>query len=53
MDNFIAEIASDNTQSITFHKKQGFQECGILNNVGFKKNKDLSIIYMQKYIKQR
>ncbi|MCD7935464.1 MAG: N-acetyltransferase family protein [Tannerellaceae bacterium] len=52
IDNFIAEIASDNIQSITFHKKQGFQECGTLNKVGFKKNKDLSILYMQKDIKQ-
>ncbi|MCD7971747.1 MAG: N-acetyltransferase family protein [Candidatus Azobacteroides sp.] len=51
IDNFIAVIASDNTRSINFHKKQGFQLCGTLKNIGYKKNKDFSIIYMQKYIK--
>jgi phosphinothricin acetyltransferase len=51
IDNFIAEISSENIPSINFHKKQGFQLCGTLNNVGFKNNNDLSIIYMQKYIK--
>lgn len=50
IDNFIAAIASDNIQSINFHKKQGFQLCGILNNVGFKNNNDFSIVYMQKHI---
>lgn len=37
IDNFIAEIASDNTQSIHFHRKQGFKECGTFNNVGLKR----------------
>ena len=50
IDNFIASIASDNNQSILFHKKHGFQLCGTFNNVGFKNNNDFSIIYMQKYI---
>lgn len=35
--HFIAEIVSDNIQSINFHKKQGFQQCGLLSNVGFKR----------------
>jgi phosphinothricin acetyltransferase len=50
IDNFIAEIASDNIQSINFHKKHGFKQCGILNDVGVKGNSDFSIIYMQKRI---
>ena len=50
IDNFIAEISSDNIQSINFHKKQGFQQCGLLSNVGFKNKDDFSIIYMQKHI---
>lgn len=51
IDNLIAEIASDNVQSINFHKMHGFQQCGLLSNVGFRNKKDFSIIYMQKYIK--
>ena len=51
IDNFIAVIASDNIQSINFHKKQGFQLCGTLNNVGVKKGRDLSIIYMRKSVR--
>jgi len=51
IDNFIAVIASDNIQSINFHKKQGFRLCGTLNNVGVKKGRDFSIIYMQKGVK--
>lgn len=51
VDNFIAEINSDNIQSLNFHEKQGFRQCGFLGNVGFKNNNDFSIIYMQKSIK--
>jgi len=51
IDNLIAVIASDNVQSIGFHRKQGFQLCGTFNHVGIKNNSDLSIIYMQKYLK--
>ena len=53
IDNFIASIASDNHQSINFHEKHGFQLCGTLNNVGFKNNKDFSIVYMQKNMNQQ
>ncbi|MCD8262603.1 MAG: N-acetyltransferase family protein [Bacteroides sp.] len=48
IDNFIAEIASDNIQGIHFHQKQGFEVYGTLQKVGFKRNQDVSIVYMQK-----
>ena len=49
--NLIAVIGgSDNISSIKIHKKNGFSKVGILKKVGFKKNKWIDSIYMQKKI---
>ena len=47
--NLIAVIGgSDNVGSIKIHKKNGFKLIGILKKVGFKKNKWVDSVYMQK-----
>ncbi len=47
--NLIAVIGgSDNIGSIKIHKKNGFKYIGTLKRIGFKKNKWIDSIYMQK-----
>ncbi len=49
--NLIAVIGgSDNIASINIHKKNGFELIGTLKKVGFKKNKWIDSVYMQKKI---
>ena len=47
--NLIAVIGgSDNLGSISIHKKNGFKYIGTLSKVGYKKNKWVDSVYMQK-----
>jgi L-amino acid N-acyltransferase YncA len=46
----LASISSENTQSISFHKKNGFRECGRFENVLKKKGKLMDVVWMQKDI---
>ena len=47
--NIIAVIGdSKNYNSIKIHEKNGFKKIGVLKKVGFKKNKWLDSVYMQK-----
>ncbi len=49
--NLIAVIgSSDNIASIQIHKKNGFKLIGTLKRIGFKKNKWIDSVYMQKKI---
>lgn len=48
--NILASITSENMQSISFHKKFGFTECGKFEGIGKKWNKSFDIIWMQKKI---
>lgn len=48
--NIIAEISSENEQSIKFHEKHGFKHCGELLDVGSKNDCVFSVVYMQKKI---
>ena len=49
--NLIAVIGgSDNISSVKIHKKSGFKYIGTLTRVGFKKNKWIDSIYMQKIL---
>ena len=49
--NLIAVIGgSDNISSIKIHIKNGFEKVGILKKVGYKKNKWVDSVYMQKKI---
>ena len=52
--NIIAVIGSfDSEASIRIHKKNGFQTIGILKKVGFKKDKWIDAIYMQKVLDEK
>lgn len=48
--NIIAEISSKNEMSLKFHKKNGFEECGILKEIGNKFGENFDVIYMKKTI---
>jgi phosphinothricin acetyltransferase len=44
----LASISSKNEQSLAFHKKSGFSECGNFRGVGEKKGIAFDVIWMQK-----
>ncbi len=46
--HIIAEISSENQQSLKFHLKHGFDICGTLKNIGHKFGRNFDVIYMQK-----
>jgi len=46
--HIIAEISSENQQSLRFHGKHGFDICGTLKNIGNKFDRNFDVIYMQK-----
>ncbi len=50
VDTLLASISHANEQSIAFHRKMGFFECGRLKRVCRKKNKDIDIIWMEKML---
>lgn len=49
----LANISSKNTESLTFHKKHEFFECGRMYEVGFKFNELFDIVWMQKDLEPR
>ena len=50
----IAVIGSENSiPSIKIHKRNGFKLIGTLKKIGFKKNKWLNAIYMQKILNEK
>ena len=46
--NILANISSRNPQSIHFHKKNGFVQCGSFKNVGKKNCQFFDVVWMQK-----
>jgi len=46
----LASISSLNQNSIKFHLKNGFYECGKFVNVGRKNNTDFDVVWMQRFI---
>jgi phosphinothricin acetyltransferase len=48
--NILAHISSLNPNSIKFHRKNGFVECGRFRNVGRKKGREFDTVWMQKLI---
>ncbi|MEW6670934.1 MAG: N-acetyltransferase family protein [Thermodesulfobacteriota bacterium] len=46
----LASISSLNPNSIEFHKKNGFVECGCFRNVGRKNGRVFDIVWMQKML---
>ncbi len=50
IDTFLASISSLNDQSIEFHKKHGFVECGRFKEIGIKRGKTIDMVWMQKML---
>jgi L-amino acid N-acyltransferase YncA len=48
--NLLVNISSLNPVSISFHRKNGFRECGRLRGVCRKNGRDIDVIWMQKMI---
>ncbi|MDD3846064.1 MAG: GNAT family N-acetyltransferase [Syntrophorhabdaceae bacterium] len=48
--SILANVSSLNEQSIQFHAKNGFSECGRLREVGQKKGRVFDVVYFQKLI---
>lgn len=46
--NYLAHISSHNKQSLSFHKKHGFEEVGRFKNVSIKFEKSIDIVWVQK-----
>jgi L-amino acid N-acyltransferase YncA len=46
----LSSISSRNPESLKFHQKNGFIECGRFSEVGKKKGKFFDIIWMQKFL---
>ena len=46
----LASISSLNEESIHFHKKHGFFECGRFESIGEKHGKLFDVVWMQKFI---
>lgn len=47
----IGAIDAANAESIAFHKKFGFRECGVIHQAGFKFGKWLDLLFMQLTLK--
>jgi L-amino acid N-acyltransferase YncA len=50
IDTILAKISSLNPESLAFHKKNGFTECGRFIRVARKYEKDIDLVWMQKFI---
>jgi phosphinothricin acetyltransferase len=50
MISLVASISSRNEQSIAFHLKHGFVECGRFKRAGIKFDQEFDIVWMQKML---
>jgi len=50
IESVLASISSKNEQSLKFHKKHGFKQCGRFLKIGKKFNEDFDVIWMQKFL---
>lgn len=48
IDNLVAPIVSHNTASLSFHERQGFKHCGLVEPAGRKFEQDFGVVFMQK-----
>jgi len=49
--HLLADISSENRESIEFHERNGFTRCGYFNNIGKKFGKPFSVVWMEKELK--
>jgi phosphinothricin acetyltransferase len=50
IDAFLACVSSKNLESLNFHRKNGFQECGRFLKVGRKFDEDFDAVWLQKHL---
>jgi phosphinothricin acetyltransferase len=50
VDAILASISSLNEQSISFHRRVGFEQCGRFRQIGKKSGQDFDVIWMQKLL---
>lgn len=50
IDSLVASISSKNEESIAFHRKNGFRECGRFDRAGRKNGQDFDIVWMHRQI---
>ena len=50
IDTILACISAENPESLKFHEKQGFRECGRFLRVGRKFGRDFDLVWMQKHL---
>jgi len=50
VDNLLAHVSSLNEDSLQFHRKCGFRECGKFREIGRKFGKSFDVVWMQKRI---
>jgi L-amino acid N-acyltransferase YncA len=50
VDTILANISSLNEQSLNFHRKHGFVQCGRFTRVGAKFGRDFDVVWMQKSV---
>ena len=50
ISSILASISSLNSRSLSFHKKQGFIECGRFLKIGQKWGQDFDVVWMQRMI---
>jgi phosphinothricin acetyltransferase len=50
IDSLVASISSKNQESIAFHQRSGFRECGRFERAGRKHDQDFDIVWMQRQL---
>ena len=48
IDRLLASISSRNPESLAFHRKHGFEECGRFPGIGRKRGADFDVVWMVK-----
>lgn len=48
IDSILASVSSRNHESLKFHQKNGFRECGRLTAAGRKFGRDVDVVWLQK-----
>ena len=46
IDSVLASISSRNSESLAFHRRHGFQECGCFPRIGRKHGEDFGVIWL-------
>lgn len=50
VENLLANISSRNAESLAFHRKHGFEECGRFKAVGRKFGEEFDVVWMQRRV---